>query len=49
MAEKKPQPKVNAPSDSTKSNQVETQQGQADTATQTDLRATAPPQPLFRR
>ena len=45
----KPQPNVNIPPDPTKSDQIEMQQGQADTATQTVPRATAPRQPLFRR
>ena len=49
MAEEKPQPNVNVPPDPTKRDQIEMQQGQAGTATQTVPCATTPRQPLFRR
>jgi hypothetical protein len=49
MAEENPKPNVNAPPDPMKADQIETQQGQTDAATQTVPRSTAPRQPLFRR
>ena len=49
MAEQKPQPNVNIPPDPTNVDQIEMQQGQADTALQTVPRPAPPRQPLFRK
>ncbi len=49
MAEEKPRANANVPYDPTKTDQIEMQQGKADTAPQTVTRAIPPRQPLFRR
>jgi len=49
MAEDKPQANLNIPPDAKKSDQIEMQQGDPDTANQTTPRPAEPRRPLFRR
>ena len=49
MAHEKTQPNVSVPPDPTKLDQIEMQQGQTGTVTQTAARPAPPRQPLFRK
>ena len=49
MADEKPQQNVSVPSDPTKPDQMEMQQGETNTVTQTAPRPASPRQPLFRK